>query len=135
MMETMRNLHQLLKGKHLYSALYGVYTEMLPDLTAVLKASSAKGETAKTTINESPSKREIPRTEKMKVEAFKQCQQKNKKPATFTVGVNEPQMQMKGAVPPGTSSSLLCQLKWRLTTVMIQMTPPRVSNIKRHPAW
>jgi hypothetical protein len=51
-----RNLHQLLKGKHLYSVPYGVYTEMLPDLTTVLTDGSAKGETAKTTITESPSK-------------------------------------------------------------------------------
>jgi hypothetical protein len=45
MAETRRNLHQLL-----YSALCGVYTEVLHDLTAVLKESAAKGETAKTTI-------------------------------------------------------------------------------------
>jgi hypothetical protein len=41
--DTRRNLHQLLKGKQLYSALYGVYTEALHDLTAVLKESTAKG--------------------------------------------------------------------------------------------
>jgi hypothetical protein len=35
--ETMRNLHQLLKGKQLYSAVYGAYTEVLHDLMAVLK--------------------------------------------------------------------------------------------------
>jgi hypothetical protein len=46
---------------------------MLRDLTAVLKDRSAKGETAKTTITESPSKRVIPRTEKMNMEAFRQC--------------------------------------------------------------
>jgi hypothetical protein len=50
MAETSRNLHQFLKGKQVYSALYGVYTEMLHNLPAVLKGSSAKGETAKTTI-------------------------------------------------------------------------------------
>jgi hypothetical protein len=42
--ETRRNLHQLLKEKQLYSALYGVYTEVLHDLMAVLKESAAKGE-------------------------------------------------------------------------------------------
>jgi hypothetical protein len=47
MVETRRNIHQFLKGKELYRALYGVYTEMLQDLTAVLKESAAKGETAK----------------------------------------------------------------------------------------
>lgn len=49
---TRRNLHQPLKGKQLYSALYGVYTEVLHDLTAVPQESTAKGETAKTTITE-----------------------------------------------------------------------------------
>jgi hypothetical protein len=38
-----RNLHQLLKGKQLYRALYGVYTEPLHDLTAALKESASKG--------------------------------------------------------------------------------------------
>jgi hypothetical protein len=51
-METRRNLHQLLKGKQLYSALYAVYTEVLHDLTAFLKESTAKEETAKNTITE-----------------------------------------------------------------------------------
>jgi hypothetical protein len=55
MVETRRNLHQYLKGKQLYSTLYGVYTEVLHDLTAVLKESAAKGETAKITTTEPPS--------------------------------------------------------------------------------
>jgi hypothetical protein len=50
MAETRRNLHQLLKGKQLYTALYGV----LHDLMADLKESAAKGDTTKTTITESP---------------------------------------------------------------------------------
>jgi hypothetical protein len=41
--ETTRNLHQLLKGKQLYSALYGVYIEVLHDLTAVLRGRLQKG--------------------------------------------------------------------------------------------
>jgi hypothetical protein len=45
-----RDLHQLLTRKQLHSALYGVYTEVIHDLTAVLKESAAIGETAKTTI-------------------------------------------------------------------------------------
>jgi hypothetical protein len=55
MVVSRRNLYQLLKGTHLYSALYGVYTEVLHDWTAVLKVSTAKGETAKITITETPS--------------------------------------------------------------------------------
>jgi hypothetical protein len=50
MADTKRNLHQLLKGKQLYSALYGVYIEVLHNLMAVLKEGAAKGETAKTRI-------------------------------------------------------------------------------------
>jgi hypothetical protein len=55
MADTRRNVYQLLKGKQLYSALYGVYTEVLQVLTTVLKESAAKGETAKTTITALPS--------------------------------------------------------------------------------
>jgi hypothetical protein len=44
MAETTRYLHQLLKEKQLYNALYGVYTEVLHDLMAVLRESTAKGE-------------------------------------------------------------------------------------------
>jgi hypothetical protein len=43
MAETRWNVHQFLKGKQLYSTLYGVYTEVLHDLTAVLKGGAAKG--------------------------------------------------------------------------------------------
>jgi hypothetical protein len=55
MAETRRNPHQLLKGKQLYIALYGVYTEVVHDLTAVLNESAAKVETAKITTTEPPS--------------------------------------------------------------------------------
>jgi hypothetical protein len=57
--ETRRNLHQLLKGKQLYSALYGLYTEVLHDLTAVLKQSADKEEIARITITELPSNEEF----------------------------------------------------------------------------
>jgi 5-carboxymethyl-2-hydroxymuconate isomerase len=59
MAETRRYLHLLLKGKQLYSALYGVYTEVLHNLMAVLKENTAKGETAKITATESPSNEEF----------------------------------------------------------------------------
>jgi hypothetical protein len=35
--ETRRNLHQILEGKALYSALHGVYSEVLTDLKVVLQ--------------------------------------------------------------------------------------------------
>jgi hypothetical protein len=50
MADTRRNPHRLLKWKQLYSALYGVHTEVPHNLTAVLKLSAVKGETVKTTI-------------------------------------------------------------------------------------
>jgi hypothetical protein len=55
MADTKRNLHQLLKGKQLYSALYGVHTEVVHDLTETLKESAAKRETVSTTITAPPS--------------------------------------------------------------------------------
>jgi hypothetical protein len=59
MAENRRNLHQLLKWKQLYGALYGMYTAVLHDLTAVLNESAAKGETYKTTITAPPSMAEF----------------------------------------------------------------------------
>jgi hypothetical protein len=55
MKETRRNLHRLLKRKQLFSALCGVCTEVIHDLTAILKESAAKEGTAKTTITGPPS--------------------------------------------------------------------------------
>jgi hypothetical protein len=63
---------------------------MLPDLTTVLTDGSAKGETAKTTITESPSKWGILRTEKMKMDAFIQCQQKNQETSNIHHGSKWP---------------------------------------------
>jgi hypothetical protein len=45
MADTRRNLSHALKGKQLYSALYGVYVEKLHNLTAGLEESAARGET------------------------------------------------------------------------------------------
>jgi hypothetical protein len=59
MAETRRNLHQFLQGKQLYSTLYRVYTEVLHNLTSVLKESTAKGEAAKITTTEPPSNDEF----------------------------------------------------------------------------
>jgi hypothetical protein len=69
MADTRRNLHQLLKGKQLHSALHGVYTEVLHDLTAVLKGSDVKGQTAKATITASPS-----------IEEFREQRRRKRKP-------------------------------------------------------
>jgi hypothetical protein len=99
MADTRRNLHQLLKGKQLYSALYGVYTDVLHDLTAVLKESAAKEETAKTTITTTPSMEEFHeqrrRKRKPKVDAHKMA----KKPTSSTTGVKDPKLRSKTDVP------------------------------------
>jgi hypothetical protein len=55
MSETRRNLHQFWKRKQLY----GVYTQVPHDLTAVLEESAAKRETAKPTITEPLSNEEF----------------------------------------------------------------------------
>lgn len=52
--DTRGNLLQVLKGKQLYSALYGVYREVLHELIAALKEIVAKVKTAKTTITALP---------------------------------------------------------------------------------
>jgi hypothetical protein len=41
--------------KQLYSALYGMHTEVIHNLMAVLKENAAKGETVKTTLTAPPS--------------------------------------------------------------------------------
>jgi hypothetical protein len=90
MADTRRTLHQLLKGKQLYSSLCGVCTEVLHDLTAVLKKSAARGETAKITITAPPSTEEF-------------CEQRRRKrvnnPTTFTTTDNDLQLQSKSEVP------------------------------------
>jgi hypothetical protein len=93
--ETKRNLHQLLNGKQLYCALYGTYTDVLHDLTA-LKQSAAKAETARTTITEPPSNEEF-RDQRRQMQKPKDNTNKRvKKPTTSTKGVNN---QSKPAVP------------------------------------
>jgi hypothetical protein len=69
MARTRRNLQQLLKGKQLYSTLYGVYTEVLHDVTAVLEESAAEGETTKTTI-----------TAPSSIEEFRERNRRKRKP-------------------------------------------------------
>jgi hypothetical protein len=99
MAEAKRNLHQLLRGKQLYSALSGEYTEVLYDLTAVLKGSAAKGETAKTTIISPPSIEEFREQGRRKRKPKDEADKRAKKPTTSNTGVNEPQLRSKYEVP------------------------------------
>jgi hypothetical protein len=59
MVDTRRNLYQLLKGKQLYSTLHSVYKEVQHNLTAVLKNNAPKGETAKPQLLSTPSSKEF----------------------------------------------------------------------------
>jgi hypothetical protein len=94
-----RNLHQLLTRKPLHSALYGVYTEVIYDLMAVLKESAAIGETAKTTITIPPSKEE-PREHRRRKRTFSDdADERTKKLALSATGVNSPKLRSKNAVP------------------------------------
>jgi hypothetical protein len=100
MSDTRRNLHRLLKGKQLYSALYGVYTKALHDLTAVLKQSAAIGETAKTTITTPPSIEEVREQRRRKRKPTDDADKRVMKPTTSTTRVNPPpRLQSKPEVP------------------------------------
>jgi hypothetical protein len=81
--------------KQLYRALCGVYTEVLHDLTAVLKESAAKGETAKTTITAPPSIEEFREQRRPTDDADKRA----KTLITSTAGVNDPQLRSNPEVP------------------------------------
>jgi hypothetical protein len=96
---TKSNLHKLLKGEELYSALYGMYTQVLHDLKAVVKESSSQGETAKTTITAPPSIEEFPKQERRKRKSTDDADKRIKKPATSTTGVNNPQLRPKDEAP------------------------------------
>jgi hypothetical protein len=98
MAEIMRNLYQFLKGKQLYSALYGEYTEVLHDFTAVLKESGDKGETAKITTTEHPSNEEFREQRRRKRKPSDDANKITKKPATSPTGVNDPQLRSKDEV-------------------------------------
>jgi hypothetical protein len=97
--DTRRNLHQFPKGKQLYSALYGVYTGVLHDLTAILKWSAAKGETAKTTITTPPSMEEFREQRRRKRKPTYDADKRAKKPTTSTTGINDPQLRSKPEFP------------------------------------
>jgi hypothetical protein len=86
MADTKRNL----KGKQLYSALYGVYTEVLHDLTAILKDSAAKGETARTTITASLSIEEFREQSRRKRKPTDNADKRAKKPTASTTAISDP---------------------------------------------
>jgi hypothetical protein len=84
MTETRSNLHQLLKAKQLCSALHEVYTEVLHNLQAVLKES-----TAKTTITASVDEIREQRSRNQK--PTDDADKRTKNPTTSITGVNDQQ--------------------------------------------
>jgi hypothetical protein len=86
---TRRNLHRLLKGKKLYSALYEVYTDVLHDLTAILRESVAKGKQKKSTITAPPSNEEFCEPRRRKLEPTDDADERAKKRTISTTGVND----------------------------------------------
>jgi hypothetical protein len=93
------NRHQLLKGNNLYSDLYGVYIEVLHDLTAVLKENAAKRETAKTTITAPPSIEQFHEKRKRKRKHNEDADKRAKKPTISTTEVNDFKLHSKSQVP------------------------------------
>jgi hypothetical protein len=89
MASTRSNLHQFLKGKQLYRALYEVYTEVLHDVTAVLKEGAAKGETAHTTITAPPSIEEFREQRRRKQKPTHDADKRATKHTTSTTGYTE----------------------------------------------
>jgi hypothetical protein len=99
MVDTRRKLRHILRGKLLYSALYGVYTVMLHDLMAVTEENAAEGETAKTTVTGRPSIEDFREQRRRKREPTDDVDKRAKKPATSTTGLNDPQLQLKDEFP------------------------------------
>jgi hypothetical protein len=84
--ETRRNLRQILQGKQLYSALHGVYSEVLADLKIVLQQSASKVEDNQT--NE-PGAQEDFREQRRRKRKPSDGKVSAKKVATTTDGVND----------------------------------------------
>jgi hypothetical protein len=87
------------RASELYSALHRVYTEVLHDLTAVLKESAAKGERAKTTITAPPSIEEFCKQRRRKRKPTNDADKRAKKRTISTTGVNDPKLQSKPKIP------------------------------------
>lgn len=66
---------------------------------AVPKESAASGETARTTITESPSNEEFSEHSRQKRRPSDNADKRTKKPATSTMGGNDPHLRSKDEVP------------------------------------
>jgi hypothetical protein len=148
MADTRRNLHQLLKGKQLYSStLYGVYTEVLHDLTA-----AAKGETGKTTITAHLSIKEFHEQRRQKQKPTYNTDKRAKNDicpsrnfmnkederrnlhTTLTKEPRSLQHPPQESMTPNCSQSLKFPAWNFFTPWRSAWTPPSISDIKHHPA-
>jgi hypothetical protein len=93
--ETRKNLHQHLKGKALYSALCGVYTEVLHELKGVLQSSIAPRETENRAAETetSPSNKEFREQRRHKRNSSDGQATKPKKPSTPATSANDPRLR------------------------------------------
>jgi hypothetical protein len=96
-METKKNLHHLLQGKQLYSALNGVYTEVLHELKGVLQSSVAPREaenTASVPVPEiTPSNEEFREQRRRKRNSSDGQATKPKKPSAPSTSAHDPRLR------------------------------------------
>jgi hypothetical protein len=96
--EARRNLHQVLERKPLYSALHGVYSEVLADLKVVLQQSASKVQVQQS--NETAAEEEF-REQRRRKRTPSGSKEDAKKFAMHTAGVNDPPVrpQAEAQVP------------------------------------
>jgi hypothetical protein len=87
--ETSRNLHQLLNGKTLCSALHGAYAEALNDPKAALQESAAKNEATTNAVKEAEANEEFREKRRRERNSSNDQHKKRKKAGTPTAGVRD----------------------------------------------
>jgi hypothetical protein len=91
--ETRKNLHQHLKGKALYSALCGIYTEVLQELKGVLQSSVAPREAENTAPVPTTSNEEFREQRRRKRNSSDGQATKPKKPSAPATSANDPRLR------------------------------------------
>jgi hypothetical protein len=94
--ETRGNLNQVLEGKPLYSALHGVYSEVLADLKVVLQQSASKVQVEKSS---GAATEEEFREQRRRKWTPSEGNVNAKKVATPTAGVKDPRIRPQAEVP------------------------------------
>jgi hypothetical protein len=91
--ETRKNLHQHLKGKALYSALCGVYTEVLHELKGVLQSSVAPREAENRAAETETPNEEFGEQRRRKRNSSDGQATKPKKPPAPATSANDPRLR------------------------------------------